>query len=547
MRRIHAVLLVLILAGCGGGDSGGIRLDESADSPVNVPDTTSNADRANEPSGAVVRDGRLPFPITDIHAGAPSVLIMAFEGRRDKTGKSYEAPEPPRRASPHDALHSPMTLSARLADNRYEEPVVFVGIDQGVSDWGFVAGVQQTRESIANLPVVDRSPELDVRYGRLDDGAGTQTLRDYFAEFFSDAASRYLADPNVQNRALRFRTAPEVRIIGRPTERDIQEAVAAVQLVNAALPEAVKLRFGPSMPDTSFQDASGTTNVQKVPDDMIAVEFWDASSAYETDGSRTQGTSYASNDFRQDGSIRASYVRIGIESAGPTAPTRQEMAGTIAHELVHALGIYGHVDPFRFRSLMNHFGSKGILWPTDREALRFLYGRVQPGDLRPFAFGSWASESLHIHGNGPYVGFGIVMRNGYAEPWAYGDLPDRNLRDNRALSGSVSWTGTLLGLTPLAASVRGDARISVDLGTMTGLADFTRIETWTATPGTAGTGTMWGDGDLNYSISVRDNTFRDAGGDLGRLTGTFMGINHEGAGGTLVRADLTAAFGATRD
>ena len=57
---------------------------------------------------------------------------------------------------------------------------------------------------------------------------------------------------------------------------------------------------------------------------------------------------------------------------------------------------------------------------------------------------------------------------------------------------------------------------------------------------------MWDDGDLSYVIAVRGNTFRETGGDEGRLTGVFVGAAHEGAAGTLERDDLTAAFGAAR-
>ena len=101
----------------------------------------------------------------------------------------------------------------------------------------------------------------------------------------------------------------------------------------------------------------------------------------------------------------------------------------------------------------------------------------------------------------------------------------------------------------------------VNLTALTGTADFTALETWgpNVAPGAAGTGTMWLDGDLGYTIAVRGGTtppgqaghlsyvFRETGGDAGRLTGIFTGQNHEGAAGTLERTDLTAAFGATRD
>ena len=81
---------------------------------------------------------------------------------------------------------------------------------------------------------------------------------------------------------------------------------------------------------------------------------------------------------------------------------------------------------------------------------------------------------------------------------------------------------------------------------MAGRADFTRLETWGAAPAAVGTGATWGDGDLGYAIAVHGNTFRDTGGDAGRLTGSFTGISHEGVAGILERTDLTAAFGGVR-
>ena len=96
--------------------------------------------------------------------------------------------------------------------------------------------------------------------------------------------------------------------------------------------------------------------------------------------------------------------------------------------------------------------------------------------------------------------------------------------------------------------VAGDAEIGVNLGTLAGTADFTSLETWTAgaTPGAAGTGTTWLDGDLSYIIAVTGNTFKETGGDDGTLTGIFTGRSQEGAVGTLEPADLTAAVGASR-
>ena len=168
----------------------------------------------------------------------------------------------------------------------------------------------------------------------------------------------------------------------------------------------------------------------------------------------------------------------------------------------------------------------------------------------PNALGPWSSTSEHLFGGNEHGAFGVAFRNGYAEPWAYGDSPFMDLAANTELRGSATWTGVLLGFTPSAAPVAGDAEIGVILATLTGTADFTALESWAAgtAPGAAGTGTQWLDGDLNYTIAVSSsgNTFHETGGDDGRLLGIFTGTGHEGVAGTLERSDLTAAFGASR-
>ncbi len=138
-------------------------------------------------------------------------------------------------------------------------------------------------------------------------------------------------------------------------------------------------------------------------------------------------------------------------------------------------------------------------------------------------------------------------RNGFTQAWARGESPWVNLEDSE-LEGTVTWNGDLLGFTPGASAVTGDAEISVDLSRLSGVASFDQLESWAPgqAPGAVGSGSMWGDGDLGYTIAVRGNTFRETGGDDGILTGIFVGQNHEGATGTLEREDLTAAFGAKR-
>lgn len=84
--------------------------------------------------------------------------------------------------------------------------------------------------------------------------------------------------------------------------------------------------------------------------------------------------------------------------------------------------------------------------------------------------------------------------------------------------------GRRLGFTPEAAPVAGDARLGVRLDEFTGNACFTSLESWAAGEvlGKAGTGTKWGRGSLFYTIAVTGNTFQQAGGDEGFLTGAFF-------------------------
>lgn len=269
------------------------------------------------------------------------------------------------------------------------------------------------------------------------------------------------------------------------------------------------------------------------------------------------GRTFAGNEYARILLRRGANVFGGGDESPFGFSDHRRAVILIAHELLHALGIDGHVSP-DFDTLMAANADMyhlrqgdqqpaSLVYPVDREALRALYS----GNYRsPIDFGPWSATSTHLHGNGPYAGFGVAFRNGYAEPYAYGPSPAVGGFDsaNAGLSGMATWNGALLGFTPDAEPVAGDAEIGVNLASMTGRADFTSLETWAANaaPGEKGTGSTWLDGDLGYMIAVSGNTFRETGGDDGILTGIFTGPAHEGAAGTLERHDLTAAFGAAR-
>ena len=486
MKFILPVVLSLIIAGCGGGGGTG-----SGSTGTTLP-------AASQPP---------PFPLPRV-AGSGQ-----FVG-----DSHYSTSHTPQRTS--DVRHAPV-----YSHGEYLQ----VGVDQG----------RQT----AKLPSAGMHGDTTMRYGQLDDGVGQNTL------------SSYLAD-GVGVTVRRYSTAPEIRVIGAASASDVEMVAATVRLINAALPEGAKIRMGASLPGISLRDTVDSNGRRYVSgrelDNTIHVEFIPSGQFYSDAGAT------AWNHFG-DG-VENSYIQFNQGASVYRDTSSRRRVILLAHELMHSLGIYGydHVSS-TFDTIMEGTGDiydlnqgtqqpRSLLYPVDREALQALYGRLDNGD-DPTDFGPWASTSPHVVGNGKHANFGVALRNGYAEPWTYGYRPESDLADNRALSGSATWLGVLLGLTPQASAVAGDARIGIDLAAMVGRADFTALESFPAgqAPGAVGTGTQWLDGDLGYIIAVRGNTFRQTGGDAGRVTGAFVGRAHEGATGTLERADLTAAFGASRE
>ena len=434
-----------------------------------------------------------------------------------------------------DGLPAPLAANAQHMPIYRDDNRILVGVDQAAS-------------ALRRLPAVGARGDLDIRYGRLDDGNGRAAV----AAYLEDADGRHA--PPLQ----RYAERPGVRVFGTASARDTNRLLAAVRLVNAALPEWARMTVEAPLPGETgtddFNDRGRLAFPDGTPSDTIFVEFLSCAEFFHGCGSHA---GYAWRRWNATtNALLQSYIQMNNDAS--VAGDDRRATIVLAHELIHALGREGHADP-RFHTIME--GTHGstsaqgipqplsLLYPIDREALRALYSALEPGD-GPSDLGPWSSSALYVVGEAGHAAFGVVLRNGYAEPWAHGGLPATDLAGNAALTGAAVWRGALLGLTPDAAVVGGDARIGVDLATMGGRADFTGLETWgpNMPPGARGTGATWLDGDLGYAIAVRGNTFRetDASADEGRLTGIFTGAAHEGAAGTLERADLTAAFGASR-
>ena len=193
-----------------------------------------------------------------------------------------------------------------------------------------------------------------------------------------------------------------------------------------------------------------------------------------------------------------------------------------------------------------------ILYPLDRAALLAVYGK-----LKPFATGyeitqaleSWEDTSTHVvgelGGGGGDAAFGVGLRNGLARPWASGSAPRTNAAENRSLSGSITWSGRVLGFTREGEVAAGAAELTIRLDTLDGTLRLTALESWPGgqPPGAAGTGTPLGEGNLTYRVVVRGNSFVAHGDDAGRVTGALFGEFHAGMGGVIERDGLVAGFG----
>ena len=407
------------------------------------------------------------------------------------------------------------------------------------------------------LPPAVRHGAASVHHGELPYAVTRAELLSYLQEdAFSYADADADEQPFPDGLLLRFAADPPlVRVAeGTPAEL-VDEAVRVVQLLNMSLPREWQIGFG--------DEPGPPGNTDPGPSEIIiafaAQEDWPAEvQPPEGEGIGLAQARYeivATGDPRRPFDLEITGGRIWID---PTRTGGDERLGVIAHEIIHILG-RGHPDPARFPdSIMVAGGGDGptehILHPLDRAALLAVYSRVDPGGTPGDAIdlGPWADTSTHLYGALDLaegrVAFGAAFSNGLAQPWASGPAPDTALAENPRLAGTAHWSGRLLGLTSATEAVAGAADLAVRLDSLDGDLNLTGLEYWPAgtAPGDAGTGSMWGDGDLAYRVEVRGNTFLGTGGDAGTVTGAFFGPAHEGMGGAIVRDDLSAGFGGLR-
>ena len=370
----------------------------------------------------------------------------------------------------------------------------------------------------------------------------SRQIIDFLSEHAQGGLQTFAAPPTVHiGEAMNFR----------------ESVVRAVQWINEALPPAWHIQIGRDVAPLQ----------QSVPSGAIYIDF---ASASELGARLPTGAAGAAHLYdNADGSRRASHVVVAPERVGWYGPNDDTMLEkVIIHELLHALGFSSHVerqDSRIFHATLGREDFSNMLFPIDRQALFAAYAKLKPGDRPPTIqrklFNGWSTLGDHWAGISEFSEFGVARQFGvpgvqsppfFLQAWASGEAPHTSLADS-PLKGSAVWTGDIIGVRPddvRDASgyernlVTGTARIAVELGTLEGEALFDDLATWANTE----VEEMWGDGDLEYDIKVRGNTFHQTATSIddGVLTGIFTGRQHEGAAGTLERSDLTAAFGAAR-
>ncbi len=384
---------------------------------------------------------------------------------------------------------------------------------------------------------------VEVSQGRVLDGSGAIDVLDYVrpTAFHTDLTG--LAT---------FPSPPLVRVAQGTDEKYTDYAVRAVQIINAALPRDARLSFG----DTPAPDP---LDVDDVPRGNIYIEFipqseWPGEVTPDENAvgnTQSQSRYWYNTRTRRSEILEADSSHILIDSEEVQYFSEDKTVYVLVHELLHALGFSGHTDPARFPDATLNPNVPANLPPfllslIDREALLAAYDRYRPGaqpeQITAENLGPWDEASFHVRGDlgipGGEVSFGVALRNGLAQPWATGPEPPMDLAQNGGLSGSATWSGALLGVTPSGEVVVGDSSLDVNLADLDGQLDFTGLE--------FDGGGMWEDGNLGYSVDVRGNTFFQTGGDDGEVTGAFFGPGHEGMGGVLERSDLSAGFGGKR-
>lgn len=402
--------------------------------------------------------------------------------------------------------------------------------------WGdtvYIGGDLEPKEALRQV-----AAENGINYfmGASRDGVGVDRLRNYETDLITKngTVSPYLSDDGFYP----FRVKLRVRL-GRGFEDLDAEATAAllegVQILNDALPPEFQIEIGGGYYGGPIYE--GDIVVAALPPAEIQEQC------------SRDAVACASNtipflaDYTRDALL---LIPDGFDASEWTVSRE-----IVVHELLHALGIQGHVDSIEFPDSV--MGSSGDFFPNpgfaihriDREILQMMYMSQRTEIYNDWD--EWSDTSLHLVGRSEddFVHFGVALFNGLPQPWARGRFPDSDLADNWRLTGRVSWEGSLLGFSGISP-IAGDVELDVMLNRLDMPQDLKFRDIYFLNRFESEAPDRWfPTRNLDYKVDIAGNEFSHWS-DEGLIRGVFLGPEHEGMTGTIKRTDLVGAFGGTR-
>ena len=169
-------------------------------------------------------------------------------------------------------------------------------------------------------------------------------------------------------------------------------------------------------------------------------------------------------------------------------------------------------------------------------------------------WGEWSDTSFHLVGrtDDGMLNFGVALFNGLPQPWVRGTVPNMDLVDNKLLRGTATWSGNLLGFSG-SSPIAGDAELQVRLSTLAvpdSEQDLRFRDIFFLNRFESDSPDRWfHTRNIDYKVNVFGNEFQNVHGEgyeQGRITGAFLGPEHEHMGGTVKRTDMVGAFGGSR-
>ena len=381
---------------------------------------------------------------------------------------------------------------------------------------GGSGNIRSTPDPAPPVTTTPTIPEPETQRARFDPVNGL-TVNEAFLDSYLGAIGGPVDYPDSPQTLLRWRRPPVVKYFPSLPEYShvaVEYLRFAVAELNDALPPEMEVQWG-----GAFEFSLATLSEDDF-EGLIVVGVGDLQPLFEHGIALGAAIPVQPHDTTPDGG-----VVVGLD---PTAIRLSEQTDyeVFIHEMLHALGLWGHVPSGRYGpdELMDNRARLPRL--VKEHHYLALVHHYDPNYL-----GGWNGDYEILRGDTGDVGYEVwLMNDGLAWP-IYGFGQDWANAPLRELGGSASWRGGLVGYTSARRFVEGTSALDYDFQGDRLSANFTWDGGGTARYYRVETGSL--------------GTFyaEDA---MGAMHGLFLGDDHEYASGSLDRTDITAAFGARK-